>query len=128
MIGAGNDKQVNYYNSCVTSLTLVHQFKLLAERILNQPELASDPKFSSNKARVANRAELIPIITEALMQHERDHWLQEFSGLGYPETLTRFTSFLTKNPRVPFGPINNLEQTFAHPQALARGVTVEVEV
>lgn len=29
---------------------------------------------------------------------------------------------------VPFGPINNIEQTFAHPQAVARGITVEVEV
>ena len=28
---------------------------------------------------------------------------------------------------VPFGPINNIEQTFAHPQALARKVTVEVD-
>jgi len=28
---------------------------------------------------------------------------------------------------VPFGPINNIQQTFAHPQAVARGVTVEVE-
>lgn len=32
--------------------------------------------------------------------------------------------FLTS---VPFGPINNIEQTFAHPQALARKVTVEVD-
>ena len=30
--------------------------------------------------------------------------------------------------RVPFGPINNIEQTFKHPQAVARGVVVEVQV
>jgi crotonobetainyl-CoA:carnitine CoA-transferase CaiB-like acyl-CoA transferase len=29
---------------------------------------------------------------------------------------------------VPFGPINNIKQTFDHPQAIARGVVVEVEV
>jgi crotonobetainyl-CoA:carnitine CoA-transferase CaiB-like acyl-CoA transferase len=29
---------------------------------------------------------------------------------------------------VPFGPINNIQQTFDHPQAVARGVVVEVEV
>jgi crotonobetainyl-CoA:carnitine CoA-transferase CaiB-like acyl-CoA transferase len=29
---------------------------------------------------------------------------------------------------VPFGPINNIQQTFNHPQAIARGVVVEVEV
>jgi len=29
---------------------------------------------------------------------------------------------------VPFGPINNIEQTFKHPQAVARGVIAEVQV
>jgi crotonobetainyl-CoA:carnitine CoA-transferase CaiB-like acyl-CoA transferase len=29
---------------------------------------------------------------------------------------------------VPFGPINNIRQTFEHPQSQARGVTVEVDV
>lgn len=29
---------------------------------------------------------------------------------------------------VPFGPINNIEQTFEHPQAKARNLVVEVEV
>lgn len=29
---------------------------------------------------------------------------------------------------VPFGPINNIKQTFEHPQAIARGVTVEIDV
>ena len=31
-------------------------------------------------------------------------------------------------PSVPFGPINNIAETFAHPQAMAREVVVEVEV
>ncbi|KAH8104618.1 CAIB/BAIF family enzyme [Cristinia sonorae] len=94
MIGAGNDKQ----------------FRLLCEKILKRPDLTSDPKFSTNLARVANRDEIVQIITDALMERERDHWLKEFSGLG-----------------VPFGPINNIKQTFEHPQAIARGATVEVE-
>ncbi|CAE6434768.1 unnamed protein product [Rhizoctonia solani] len=94
MIGAGNDKQ----------------FTLLADKVLGKPELATDAKFSSNGQRVKNRAELVQSITDALMQENRDHWLQKFQGLG-----------------VPHGPINNIEQTFDHPQAKARGVTVEVE-
>lgn len=32
------------------------------------------------------------------------------------------------SPSVPFGPINNIAETFAHPQAMARGVVLEVEV
>ncbi|TCD63020.1 hypothetical protein EIP91_006083 [Steccherinum ochraceum] len=94
MIGAGNDKQ----------------FRLLCEKILKRPELASDPKFATNLSRVANRKEIVQIISDTLTQHERDYWLQEFSGLG-----------------VPFGPINNIKQTFEHPQAIARGSVVDVE-
>ncbi|KAI0306655.1 CAIB/BAIF family enzyme [Multifurca ochricompacta] len=86
------------------------QFRLLAEKILRRPELGYDPKFSTNGARVANREVLVKIITETLMQEPLDHWLELFDGLG-----------------VPFGPINNIQQTFEHPQAVARGVVVEVE-
>ena len=58
------------------------QFKILANKILKRPELAEDEKFATNAARVANRAEIIKIVTDTLMQHERDHWLKEFDGLG----------------------------------------------
>lgn len=94
MIGAGNNKQ----------------FNILAEKVLSDPSLATNPKFATNDARVKNRTELVRIITGALMKHDRDHWLQRFKGLG-----------------IPFGPINDIEQTFQHPQAIARKVVVEVE-
>ncbi|KAF8073636.1 CAIB/BAIF family enzyme [Lyophyllum atratum] len=94
MIGAGNNKQ----------------FKLLAEKIVENPALATDPRFVTNDARVANREELIRIISDVLLKQDREHWLERFTGLG-----------------VPFGPINNIQQTFDHPQAIARQVTVEVE-
>lgn len=83
MIGAGNNKQ----------------FNILAEKVLEMPALSADPKFATNNARVANRTELIQIITDVLTQHDRDYWLKRFTGLG-----------------VPFGPINNIKQTFEHPQ------------
>jgi len=94
MIGAGNDKQ----------------FKSLAEKILQQPALATDPKFLSNGMRVKNRKELVQIITDVLEQHNRDYWIDKFTGLG-----------------VPFGPINNIAETFEHPQAVARGVIMEID-
>ncbi|KAJ7432350.1 CAIB/BAIF family enzyme [Mycena latifolia] len=94
MIGAGNNKQ----------------FALLCDKILGNTALTVDPRFATNEARVTHRAELVRIIEDVLMQHDREHWLAQFTGLG-----------------VPFGPINNIQQTFAHPQAVARGVTVEVE-
>jgi succinate--hydroxymethylglutarate CoA-transferase len=86
------------------------QFRILAERILKKPGLAEDPRFSNNSARVANRQALIDIISEVLQTNNRDYWLEQFTGLG-----------------VPFGPINNIRETFEHPQAIARGVTVDVE-
>ncbi|KAH9005064.1 CAIB/BAIF family enzyme [Lactarius hatsudake] len=94
LIGAGNDKQ----------------FRLFADKVLSQPGLANDTRFSTNGARVANRELLVKIITDALMQNSLSHWLKLFDGLG-----------------VPYGPINNIQQTFEHPQAIARGVVVEVE-
>lgn len=60
----------------------IWQFKLLADRILQQPALSDDPKFSSNGARVENRAELIRIIEGILEQHSRDYWIEQFTGLG----------------------------------------------
>ncbi|EGO23611.1 hypothetical protein SERLADRAFT_469716 [Serpula lacrymans var. lacrymans S7.9] len=94
MIGAGNDKQ----------------FRILCEAILQLPELVDDAKFSNNAARVANRTELIDIISGTLKGQDRDYWIERFTGEG-----------------VPFGPINNIRQTFEHPQAVARESTVEVD-
>jgi len=86
------------------------QFKNLVENVLRMPELLTDSRFANNCARVENRDALVKIITDVLVQNTRDHWLSEFGGLG-----------------VPFGPINNIAETFAHPQAIAREVVVEVE-
>lgn len=58
------------------------QFAILADKILGNPELSSDPRFSSNSARVMNRDALIAIISETLLKQTRDYWLQCFTGLG----------------------------------------------
>ena len=94
MIGVGNERQ----------------FAIFTKEILAQPHLASDPRFSSNAARVANRTEMVKIIEDVLMEENREHWLGKLTGLG-----------------IPFGPINNIKQTFEHPQAVARGLVSEVE-
>lgn len=74
--------------SMTASLSLGYvQFGILAEKILGRPELSSDPRFSSNTARVMNRDALIAIISETLLKQTRDHWLQCFTGLGCVFTL-----------------------------------------
>ncbi|KAK2459643.1 hypothetical protein APHAL10511_008288 [Amanita phalloides] len=86
------------------------QFRTLAEKVLELPRLATEGRFSCNEARVNNRTELVEIISDRLQEQDRGYWLDRMRGLG-----------------VPHGPINNIEQTFEHGQAIARQVTVEVE-
>ncbi len=58
------------------------QFQIFADKILGQPELGKDIRFSTNNARVANRELLVKIITDTLMQKALNHWLRLFEGLG----------------------------------------------
>lgn len=107
---AGNARRCLSCLSSINSL-LSLQFAAFADKILENPGLAQDERFATNKARVANRSILVPIIENKMREHGREYWLAKFQGLG-----------------IPFGPINNIAQTFAHPQAVARGVVQEVEV
>ena len=46
------------------------------------PDLAHDPKFVTNSARVTNREELIQIMTDVLMTGTKDEWLEKFKDKG----------------------------------------------
>jgi crotonobetainyl-CoA:carnitine CoA-transferase CaiB-like acyl-CoA transferase len=71
--------------------------------------LARDERFATNQARVRNRETLVPILQEVLMTRDRDDWLRVLDTLG-----------------IPSGPINNLEQVFAGPQVVARGLKLSL--
>ena len=85
-----------------------NQFTKFAE-LAGHPEWPLDPRFASNAERVRNRELLIPLIAEAIKTRSREQWLSAL-----------------ELAKVPCGPINNLEQAFADPQAQARGMTVNV--
>ncbi len=68
--------------------------------------LASNQWFATNAGRVANRHELLPIISSAMLQRTTAHWMTDLQLAG-----------------VPCGPINSIEQAFAEPQAKARNLT-----
>ena len=72
-----------------------------------RPDLAADPRFANNAARVVNRAVLIPILAEIIAQRPSAEW---FEGL--------------EREGVPCCPINNLDQVFADPQVKARNMVV----
>ncbi|RRJ82886.1 CaiB/BaiF CoA transferase family protein [Aestuariirhabdus litorea] len=71
--------------------------------IAGRNELASDPRFSSNRERVRNRQHLVPLVAELMQQQGSDWWLDRLSSQG-----------------VPCGPINTLDQVFADPQVQHR--------
>jgi succinate--hydroxymethylglutarate CoA-transferase len=66
MIGAGNDQQ----------------FKIFCQQVLGRDDIPLEAKFATNSARVANREELVLLITEIMEQHERSYWLEKLTGLG----------------------------------------------
>src|SRR5690606_3674675 len=59
------------------------QFQRLAE-VLGIPELAADPRFGSNRARAANRSELVSALEAVLVTRDRDAWLTELIAEGVP--------------------------------------------
>jgi formyl-CoA transferase len=77
--------------------------------VAGQPALADDARFATNGKRVANRAELTRILSEIMVKRSMRQWLDALEAAG-----------------VPCGPINSLEQVFAEPQAVARGLKVEL--
>jgi crotonobetainyl-CoA:carnitine CoA-transferase CaiB-like acyl-CoA transferase len=85
------------------------QFAKFAQ-VAGHAEWATDPRFVSNRQRVANRAQLIPLIRQATVFKTTQQWVAELEVAG-----------------VPCGPINDLSQVFADPQVLARGLALHME-
>ena len=69
------------------------------------PELADDPRFTSNAQRVRNRQELYALLPELTRKKAVTDWVEGLSARG-----------------VPAGPVNDLGQVFADPQVLERGM------
>jgi len=80
------------------------QWRRLCEQVLGRPELADEPDFATNAARVANRERL---------EREIEGILGSFSRLEAERRL------LVAD--VPFGEINDVADLLAHPQLLERG-------
>ncbi len=78
--------------------------------LIGLPELVDDPRFDSNPQRVANRAQLIPLIEGALATRGSVAWADELSRVG-----------------IPAGPINNVDAALEHPQVAARDMVLSTE-
>lgn len=84
------------------------QFRKFCE-VAGIANLADDPRFVTNQARVARRAELIPLLRQATVFKTTAQWIESLEKAG-----------------VPCGPINDLQQVFADPQVQARGLRLDL--
>ena len=79
-------------------------------RVVGLNGLAGNPDFATNSARVANRAALREQMVAALAAFTRDELLAKLEAAG-----------------VPASPINSIGQMFADPQAIARGMRMDLD-
>jgi crotonobetainyl-CoA:carnitine CoA-transferase CaiB-like acyl-CoA transferase len=77
--------------------------------VAGTPQLAADPRFATNAARVAARAALVAILAPLLASRRTAEWVEALEAAD-----------------VPCGPINDLAQVFADPQVRHRELRVEI--
>lgn len=79
--------------------------------VLGHPDWATDPKFARSSARVANKAELLPMIAAAMKSRPRADWVEALEKAG-----------------VPCSPVNDIGELAATPQFAASGMMVQLPV
>ncbi|WP_424814757.1 CaiB/BaiF CoA transferase family protein [Roseococcus sp. YIM B11640] len=72
---------------------------------LGRPDWPADPRFATNRARLAHQAELLPLIAAILAEGKRADWLARFTGAG-----------------VPCAPINSIAELAEDEQLAASGM------
>ena len=90
-------------NTVMLGLQNEREWKVFCEKVLLQPELATQERFSSNAQRSALREELAALIAQA------------FSGLSADGVAQRLDAAGIAN-----GQVNTMAQVWAHPQLAAR--------
>lgn len=86
------------------------EWRVFCERVLEQPALADDPRFSANARRTENRAALHELIVEA------------FSALTAEQAVARLDAAGIANARM-----NDMHEVWAHAQLAARHRWVDVD-
>jgi crotonobetainyl-CoA:carnitine CoA-transferase CaiB-like acyl-CoA transferase len=84
------------------------QLRRLAE-VIERPELVSDPRFRTNKDRVQNRTALLAILEDGFRTRTAAEWCRRLWDAG-----------------VPAGPVNSVDEVFADPHVVSRGMATRV--
>ena len=74
------------------------------------PDIAQDPRFVTNRDRMANRAALLPRLEEALSQRRAGEWVTRLNAAG-----------------ISCGPLNDFDAVVADPQVVHRGMVREMD-
>jgi glutaryl-CoA transferase len=77
--------------------------------IAGRPDLAADARFARNAERVRNRDVLVPLLEAIVRERPAAFWAEKLEAAG-----------------VPCGPINSIAQALADPQAIARGIRIDL--
>jgi crotonobetainyl-CoA:carnitine CoA-transferase CaiB-like acyl-CoA transferase len=75
-----------------------------------RPDLAQDPRFATNAARVRNREALYPILDAITAERPLQAWVDALNARG-----------------VPSGPVNTLDRVFADPQIQHRAMQIQMD-
>jgi crotonobetainyl-CoA:carnitine CoA-transferase CaiB-like acyl-CoA transferase len=78
--------------------------------VLDDPDLAVDPRFATNAARVENRKVLVPRLEEHFRTRDTADWLARLRAAD-----------------VPAAPVNNIDGAFAEPPVAERDMIVEYD-
>jgi formyl-CoA transferase len=84
------------------------QFRRCCE-VIGAPELADDPRYATNAARVAHRDTLVPLLADILRTRPAAEWLARLEAAT-----------------VPCGPVNTLDAVFASEQSRDRGLRIDL--
>jgi len=92
IVGCGSDKQFRTFL-----------------RVAGREELADDPRFAVNSARLANVEALRQVLGEIVATRTTDDWVSALEAV-----------------KVPCGPVNTIDRVFADPQVQARGMATRI--
>ncbi|MEO5764812.1 MAG: CoA transferase [Casimicrobiaceae bacterium] len=77
--------------------------------VVGHPEWRVDARFATNAARMQNLAALAAMMNDVLASRTSAAWIEAFDAAG-----------------VPVGPVHSIGEALAHPQAVARGMVVDL--
>jgi crotonobetainyl-CoA:carnitine CoA-transferase CaiB-like acyl-CoA transferase len=85
-------------------------WEIFCKGVIERPDLLTDPRFTDNPARRANREELDDILISIFLEKPSSEWLARLDHV-----------------RLPHGKVNGVGEVLSHPQMIAREMIQEID-